>query len=57
MSSVLRTNLGLLVLANFVQFSAKNQITKTTSAKFCTTRVLNAKSLEIFFWFTDEKMC
>ena len=30
MSSVLRTNLGLLVLANFVPFSAKNHITITT---------------------------
>ena len=30
--SVLRTNLGLLVLANFVPFSAKNHTTITISA-------------------------
>ena len=38
---VLRTNLGLLVLANFLTFSAKNPATMSISAKFnCTTRVL-----------------
>ena len=54
MTSVLRTNLGLLVLANFLPFSTKKHTTITTSAKFCTRprAYLNfayAKLLEIYF--------
>ena len=38
MSYFLRTNLGLLVLANFVLLSAKKHTIICISAKFCTTR-------------------